>query len=77
MVLGIRKLHIEAGQKRQETIRELLKAFGVKSGKKLYNDRKAFLTDLKAVDRERGIHLDVSELKAVLNAPMGRYRIVW
>ena len=35
---------------------------------KLDKDRKAFLTDLKAVDRERGVHLDVSELKAVLNA---------
>lgn len=46
----------------------MLKAFGVKTGKKLYKDRKALLTDLKAVDRERGVHLDVSELKAVLNA---------
>ena len=64
----LRQKDIEAGQKRQETIRELLKAFGAKSGKKLYKDRKAFLTDLKAVDRERGVHLDVSELKAILNA---------
>jgi len=36
--------------------------------KKLYKDRKAFLTDLKAVDRERDVHLDISELKAILNA---------
>jgi type I restriction enzyme M protein len=56
---------IEAGQKRQETIRELLRAFG---GKKLYKDRKAFLTDLRKLDRERGVHLDASELKAVLGA---------
>ena len=64
----LRLKEIEAGQKRQEVIRELLKAFGEKTGRKLYKDRKAFLTDLKAVDRERGVHLDVSELKAVLNA---------
>ena len=64
----LRQKEIEAGQKRQETIRDLLKAFGERTGQKLYKDRKAFLTDLKAVDRERGVHLDVSELKAVLNA---------
>jgi type I restriction enzyme M protein len=64
----LRQKEIEAGQKRQETIRELLRAFGERTGQKLYKDRKAFLTDLKAVDRERGVHLDVSELKAVLNA---------
>lgn len=64
----LRQKEIEAGQKRQETIRELLKAFGAKTEQKLYKDRKAFLTALKAVDRERGVHLDVSEIKAVLNA---------
>ena len=52
----------------RDIIRELLRVFGKKTGQKLYKDREAFLTDLKAVDRERGVHLDVSELKAMLNA---------
>ncbi|MDX9862108.1 MAG: class I SAM-dependent DNA methyltransferase [Rhodospirillales bacterium] len=64
----VRQQEIEAGQERQEAIRKRLKAFGGKTGEKLYQDRKAFLTDLKAADRERGVHLNVSELKAVLNA---------
>ena len=59
---------IEAGKTRQETIRDLLRAFGQASGQKLYKDRKAFLTDLRKLDRERGVHLDASELKAVINA---------
>jgi len=67
---------IEQGQKRQETIRELLRAFGqsgvgvspANPNPKLYKDRKEFLTDLRKLDRERGVHLDASELKAVLGA---------
>jgi len=59
---------IEAGQKRQEALRALLVAFGKSSTNKLYKDRKAFLTDLRKLDRERGVHLDASELKAVLGA---------
>jgi type I restriction enzyme M protein len=59
---------IETGKQRQETIRELLRAFGKITGEKLYKDRKAFLTDLRQLDRERGVKLDASELKAVVNA---------
>ena len=59
---------IEAGQKRQQTIRELLQAFAEASGEKLYRDRKAFLIDLHELDRSRGVRLSAAELKAVLNA---------
>jgi type I restriction enzyme M protein len=65
---------IEEGKARQETIRELLRAFGQSAAgvspafPKLYKDRKAFLTDLRTLDRERGIRLDAGELKAVLAA---------
>jgi type I restriction enzyme M protein len=59
---------IEAGKARQETIRDLLRAFGHSGGQKLYKDRKEFLTDLRKLDRERGVRLDAGELKAVINA---------
>ena len=59
---------IEAGLARQETIRELLRALGLANGQKLYKNRKAFLTDLRALDRERDVRLDAGELKAVINA---------
>ncbi len=65
---AVRLKEIEAGQKRQETIRELLRAFGESTGGKLYKDRKAFQTDLRELDRQRGVRLDASELKAVLGA---------
>ncbi len=64
---------MDAGQARQAAIREMLTAFAGKAGDKLYKDRKAFLTDLKAVDRERGVRLSVSEIKAVLNRHFYRY----
>ncbi len=64
----VRQKEIEAGQARQASIRELITAFAGKAGDKLYKDRKAFLTDLKAVDRDLGVRLSVSEIKAVLNA---------
>jgi type I restriction enzyme M protein len=59
---------IEAGKARQEAIRELLRALGKQTKQKLYKDRQAFLTDLKQLDRQRGVRLDVGELKAVVNA---------
>jgi type I restriction enzyme M protein len=59
---------IEAGKQRQETIRALLRALGETTGEKLYKDRKEFLTDLKKLDRERGVHLEAAELKAVMAA---------
>jgi type I restriction enzyme M protein len=59
---------IEAGKQRQETIRALLRALGKATGEKLYKDRKEFLADLKKLDRERGVHLEAAELKAVVAA---------
>jgi type I restriction enzyme M protein len=65
---AVRQQEIEAGSKRQEQIRELLRALGKKSGQRLYKERKKFLTDLRELDRERGVRLDAGELKAVLAA---------
>jgi type I restriction enzyme M protein len=65
---AIRQQEIEAGQQRQEQIRELLRALDKKSGQRLYKDRKKFLTDLRELDRERGVRLDAGELKAVIAA---------
>jgi type I restriction enzyme M protein len=59
---------IEAGRKRQESIRELLRSLGKSSSGKLYKDRKGFLTDLKAGDQQSGVRLTAAELKAVVNA---------
>jgi type I restriction enzyme M protein len=59
---------IEAGKARQKAIRELLRALGEKTNQKLYKNRPAFLTDLKQLDRQRGVRLDAGELKAVVNA---------
>jgi type I restriction enzyme M protein len=65
---AVRLREIEAGQARQEEIRALLRAFAQAHGEKLYKDRKAFLLDLRAIDRKRGVRLSASELKAVLSA---------
>ncbi len=59
---------IEAGKVRQEEIRTFLHAFEKANGSQLYKDRKAFLTDLRQLDRERNVRLDSSELKAVVSA---------
>jgi type I restriction enzyme M protein len=65
---AVRQQEIEAGQKRQEQIRQLLRAFGKTTQGKLFKDRKAFLTELRKLDRDRSVRLDASELKAVLAA---------
>jgi type I restriction enzyme M protein len=65
---AIRQQEIEAGQQRQEQIRELLRAFGKANKEKLFKDRKAFLTELRTLDRERDVRLSAPELKAVLAA---------
>lgn len=59
---------IEAGKQRQEVIRALLRALGAATGEKLYKDRKEFLIELKKLDRERDVHLEATELKAVVAA---------
>ncbi|MDA8239033.1 MAG: class I SAM-dependent DNA methyltransferase [Nitrospiraceae bacterium] len=64
----IRQQEIKEGKGRQEAILELLRAFGKVSKEKLYKDRREFLSDLKKMDRERGVRLSSSELNAVLAA---------
>jgi type I restriction enzyme M protein len=59
---------VAAGEARQEEIRTLLRALGVAHGERLYTDRAAFLADLRAMERERGVRLATPELKAVLAA---------
>ena len=68
MIFVIRQQEIEAGQQRQEQIRELLFAFGQVTNEKLFKDRKAFLTELRTLDRQRDVRLSAPELKAVLAA---------
>ncbi len=54
---AVRQQEIEAGQKRQEQIRELLRAFGKATKEKLFKDRKEFLAELRELDRARGVRL--------------------
>jgi type I restriction enzyme M protein len=63
-----RLLDIETGKTRQDEIYELLRAFRDTYGERMYTNRTAFLTDLRALDRARGVKLSAPELKAVLNA---------
>ena len=59
---------IEAGQRRQDEIRKLLAAFTRQHGTKLYKDRKAFLSELREIDRTVDLRLTAPELKAILSA---------
>ena len=59
---------IEAGKRRQEAIRKLLVEFAAAHGATIYKDRKAFLTDLREIDRAAGVRLSAPEIKAVLSA---------
>jgi len=65
---SVREKEIEAGKQRQQQIRDLLHSFGEETKERLFNDRKAFLTELRDLDRARGVRLSASELKAVLAA---------
>lgn len=58
---------IEAGEVRQQQIRELLIEFAIRHPEQI-NDRKIFLERLKPIDRELGVRLGAPELKAVVNA---------
>jgi type I restriction enzyme M protein len=58
----------EAGQKRQQEIRDLLKAFQAEHGDRLFKDRSEFLKELREVDRANGVKLAAPEIKAVLGA---------
>ncbi|GJL50950.1 MAG: restriction endonuclease subunit M [Nitrospirales bacterium] len=59
---------IEAGKRRQDEVRKLLAEFASAHGTKLYKDRKAFLIDLREIDRATGVRLSAPEIKAVLSA---------
>ncbi|MBL0163646.1 MAG: SAM-dependent DNA methyltransferase [Xanthomonadales bacterium] len=59
---------IEAGQARQVQIRELLQAFCQVTQERRFVDRKAFLIELRNLDRTRDVRLSAPELKAVLSA---------
>jgi type I restriction enzyme M protein len=65
---AVRQREIEAGQKRQEEICGLLRAFAQAHGETLYKDRKAFLLQLREIDRNLGVRLSATELNAVLSA---------
>lgn len=62
-----RLIDIAAGEKRQETIRQLLAEFA-RRHPEMIKDRKVFLTALKPIDRELSVRLAAVELKAVINA---------
>ncbi len=65
---AVRLREIEAGQQRQEEIRVLLRAFAETNGDKLYKDRKAFLLDLREIDRKLWRAPVRRRTKAVLSA---------
>lgn len=64
---AVRLIDIEAGEKRQQQIRDLLGEFAKRHPAPI-NDRKVFLERLKPIDRERDVRLAAPELKAVVNA---------
>lgn len=64
----IRQQEIEAGIKRQTTIKTMLEGLQKATAGKLFKDRIAFLKELKAIDKKAGVHLSAPELKAVLEA---------
>ncbi len=66
--LAVRQREIEAGQQRQEQIRDLLRTFGKAGQEQLFKDRNAFLTELRTHERECGVRLTAPELKAVVSA---------
>jgi type I restriction enzyme M protein len=65
---AIRLREIEAGERRQEEIRGLLKAFADGTGSQLYKDRDTFKAELQRFGKQHGVTLSAPELKAVLNA---------
>lgn len=65
---SVRLEEIKVGRERQAAIRKLLDEFEVTHGARLYKDRKAFLIDLREIDRAVGVRLVAPELKAILNA---------
>jgi len=65
----LRQKETSAGEERQQEILAMLRTLRSETNEKLYKDRKAFLKDLKHVDREvTGAKLNSGELNAVLSA---------
>jgi len=60
----VRHQEIEAGQRRQEEIRDFLGGLN----EKIYKDREAFLATLKTAAKKKDLHYSASELKAMLAA---------
>jgi len=65
---AVREKEIEAGQQRQEEIRELLRALGKATKQKLFKDRRTFLAELRKLHGEREARLSAAEVNAVLAA---------
>ena len=63
-----RLAEIAEGKQRQVAIRKLLADFAAQHGDTVYNDRRAFLTDLREADRAGNVRLTAAELKVVLAA---------
>lgn len=59
---------IEAGRQRQETIRQFLAGFAATHGEARWQSRKAFLADLRELDRLSLLRLSAAELKAIVSA---------
>jgi type I restriction enzyme M protein len=64
-----RREEIAAGEKRQEAIREFLRALGKATGGKVFKDRAAFLAELTALARKTDVRLTSAELKASATRP--------
>jgi type I restriction enzyme M protein len=63
-----RQREIDAGEQRQDDIRKFLSAFAKLTGGRLYKDRTEFLSEFRKFERERKLHLEPSESKAIFSA---------
>jgi len=63
-----RRREIKEGQARQKQIRRLLAAFAGSRGRKLYQDRKVFLADLRKVASQKNCRLSAAEVGCILSA---------
>lgn len=65
---SLRQQEIEAGQRRQQSIKLLLKKLGEATNERLFKDRTIFLKELKKLDKALEVRLSASELKIILEA---------
>lgn len=65
---ALRQEEIEVGQRRQHSIKLLLKELGEATNERLFKDRTIFLKELKKLDKALGVRLSASELKIILEA---------